>query len=142
MCSGEGDFVIFTRKIHDPKGEGLVVSCDSLKPMSLIIGAGSYGDSIITEEIELDFPVLDVERNVVITLSDNETEPVHLLIGRNHSEPPNVISEAIIVLANFYIPANCTDLTQLQIFTRTFCVSKDDETSFDEGGKPIWEQVS
>lgn len=134
--------MIFVRKIHNSNGEGFVVSHDSLDPMGLILGAGSYGDSIITEEIELDFPIIDVERNVVITLSDNETEPMHLLIGRNDSEPLSIISDAIIVLANFYIPANCTDLTQLQIFTRTFCVSKDDETSFDEGGKPIWEQVS
>ncbi|GAB6153742.1 hypothetical protein JCM17380_24920 [Desulfosporosinus burensis] len=131
---------MYLRRICRPEGQGFVVSHDPSNPMGLIIGSGSYGSDITSEAVSIEIPVSDVEQNVCITLQPDSVEPIHVVIARNYVEQPPLVATAIVLLANFWVPPNCSDLTTIDIFVRGFVADRLYETPFEEG-KPVWERI-
>lgn len=131
---------MYLRRIYRPNGQGFVVNYDPSNPMGLIIGSGTYNDFLM-EAISIVIPIADVEQNVLITLQDDPISPIHMSIVRNYiDDQPSIISTSLVVLANCWVPPNCTDLKTIDVYTRGFVNDKLYETPF-EGGQPVWEIV-
>lgn len=89
----------------------------SVEGMRIHISPGEvnrFGNKIIIEEHEIEFEVLDQDRNVYIRLFNDKVDPIVCFeeIGMGSYETlPNFID----TLLRMQIPANCADLTTLHI---------------------------
>lgn len=132
---------MYLRRICRPDGQGFEVNFNPADPMGLIIGAGTYGTTVNITATSISIPVSDVEQNVLITLQDDPTQPIQMIIARNDIDQPPLVATCIILLANFFVPPNCTDLTTLDVYVRGFVSDKLYETAF-AGDKPVWEKIA
>lgn len=130
--------MIYVRYIKSDSGDvGFHISHSPDNPMALVIGEGVW-KGVVFPETEVEFPVENVEQNVRIYLKDDPEEPIVIVRGRNYTDPPEV-ENIVLILCNFFIPPNCSDLRELSIYTRRF--DKGKSTPFDEKGEPVWERL-
>lgn len=107
------------------KSIGLEVSTES---MSLVISEGvfNYFDKTFNiPSIEIPFDVMDIERKVNIFLVNDIDNPIYVMeeLEVTNEEAP----DPIYCIASFYIPANTTDLSTIDIDVWQYGYEKEKE---------------
>lgn len=130
--------MVYLFRTYNPLAQGFVVSLDPDNPMGIIVGSGAYGEEIITEAVSITFPIMDVKQSVDIKLCDDVEFPIEVVSLSDGRHPGK--ETCILILANFVIPADCSDLRTIDIYVWGFAEDKLHETAF-EGGEPMWEAI-
>jgi hypothetical protein len=127
------------RRVYNADCRGFVISLDDSDSMTLIIGSGSIRDHVISS-VSLTIPTSDIGQNVSIGLYDDMESPIQVMIFDSGSDPVFPIKPAILMLANFFVRPNCSDLSTIDVFVYGFVDDKLYETPF-EGTEVVWETV-
>lgn len=129
--------MIYLRRIKKDNCQSFYITHHHTNKMTLVLDAGQFKD-LSFDITEIEFPVLDVEQNVLFYLVDNIEEPLVAVTGRDYTDPPEV-ENVILTICNFRIPPSCSDLTELDIYIR--CFDSEVETAFNEDGEVMWERL-